>query len=83
MVWGLYRCRTNIRKMPRCHRRREYLGPKNGGWVPRPRDTESHGNKWICVPVATTGSLIDYRIRHMEAAGFKEFPKDTAGFLEL
>ncbi|MBR7560077.1 extracellular solute-binding protein, partial [Mycobacterium tuberculosis] len=35
------------------------------------------------IPVATTGALLNYRISACEKAGFKEFPKDTAGFLEL
>src|ERR1044072_9455049 len=41
------------------------------------------GNKWIGIPGATTGGLMNYRISAMEKAGFKEFPKDTGGFLEL
>ena len=41
------------------------------------------GAKWIGLPVAATGALMNYRITAMEKAGFKEFPKDTAGFLEL
>ncbi len=60
-----------------------YLGSKYGGWVPAGEAYGKSGGKWICVPVALAGELMNYRISSMEKAGFKEFPKDTAGFLEL
>jgi multiple sugar transport system substrate-binding protein len=84
MVWGLYslphlfpdKCldMTDVA---------DYLGKKYGGWTPSAEAYGKSGNKWIGIPVATTGSLVNYRISAMEKAGFKEFPKDTAGFLEL
>jgi multiple sugar transport system substrate-binding protein len=84
MVWGLYslphlfpdKCLdvTDVAN---------YLGGKYGGWVPSAEKYGRSGNKWICVAVATTGSLMNYRVAACEKAGFKEFPKDTAGFLEL
>jgi multiple sugar transport system substrate-binding protein len=84
MVWGLYslphlfpdKCLdvTDVAN---------YLGKKYGGWVPSAEQYCKLGNKWIGIPVATTGSLMNYRISACEKAGFKEFPKDTGGFLEL
>ena len=41
------------------------------------------GDKWIGIPVATTGGFMNYRKSAAEKAGFKEFPKDFPGFLEL
>src|SRR5690606_41641915 len=41
------------------------------------------GDKWIGIPIATTGALVAYRKSAVEKAGFKEFPKDLAGFSEL
>ncbi|MFO1146924.1 MAG: ABC transporter substrate-binding protein [Alsobacter sp.] len=61
----------------------EYLGKKYGGWVPSAEATGKSGGKWIAIPVAVNGGYMNYRISAMEKAGFKEFPKDTAGFLEL
>jgi multiple sugar transport system substrate-binding protein len=61
----------------------EYLGKKYGGWVPSCEATGKSGGKWIAIPVAVNGGYMNYRISAMEKAGFKEFPKDTAGFLEL
>ena len=78
------RCRTCSR--PKCLDLTDvanYLGKKYGGWTPSAEAYGKSGNKWIGIPVATTGGLINYRISSMEKAGFKEFPKDTAGFLEL
>lgn len=84
MVWGLYslphlfpdKCldMTDVAN---------YLGAKYGGWAPSAEAYGKSGDKWIGIPVATTGGLMNYRISAMEKAGFKEFPKDTAGFLEL
>ncbi len=84
MVWGLY-------SLPHLFPEKcldmtdvaNYLGKKYGGWT---QSAELYGKskgKWICVPVATTGGLMTYRKSAMEKSGFKEFPKDTAGFLEL
>ena len=62
----------------------EYLGKKYGGWFPSAEQYgKTAGGKWICIPVAYAGGYINYRISSMNKAGFKEFPKDTAGFLEL
>jgi multiple sugar transport system substrate-binding protein len=60
-----------------------YLGKKYGGWVPTAETYGKSGGKWIAIPIAYNGNVINYRISAIEKAGFKEVPKDTAGFLEL
>jgi multiple sugar transport system substrate-binding protein len=60
-----------------------YLGKKYGGWVPTAETYGKSGGKWIDIPVAYNGNVINYRQSMIEKAGFKEIPKDTAGFLEL
>ena len=84
MVWGLYslphlfpqKCidQTDVA---------DYLGKKYGGWTPAAEMYGKSGGKWIGIPIATTGGLMNYRISSMQKAGFKEFPTDTASFLEL
>ena len=84
MVWGLY-------SLPHLFPEKcldmtdvaDYLGGKYGGWTKAAELYGKSGSKWIGLPVATTGALVNYRITACEKAGFKEFPKDTAGFLEL
>ncbi len=84
MVWGLY-------SLPHLFPAKcldvtdvaDYLGKAHGGWFPSAEKYGKSGGKWIAIPIATTGALINYRIAACEKAGFKEFPKDTAGFLEL
>jgi multiple sugar transport system substrate-binding protein len=61
----------------------DYLGKKYGGWVPTAVTYGKSGGKWIAIPIAYNGNVINYRISAIEKAGFKEVPKDTAGFLEL
>ncbi len=60
-----------------------YLGKKYGGWVPTAEVYGKNKGKWIAIPVAYNGNVINYRISMIQKAGFKEIPKDTAGFLEL
>ncbi|MBK9133845.1 MAG: carbohydrate ABC transporter substrate-binding protein [Betaproteobacteria bacterium] len=60
-----------------------YLGKKYGGWVPSAETYGKSGGKWIAIPVAYNGNVINFRQSMIEKAGFKEMPKDTAGFLEL
>ncbi|MEH2509678.1 multiple sugar transport system substrate-binding protein [Nitrobacteraceae bacterium AZCC 1564] len=84
MVWGLY-------SLPHLFPEKcadvtdvaTYLGGKYGGWAPSADAYGKSKGKWIGIPVACTGALMNYRISAMEKAGFKEFPKDNAGFLEL
>jgi multiple sugar transport system substrate-binding protein len=62
----------------------EYLGKKYGGWYPVcemfGRDYQS--KRWIALPVGSAGICINYRISHVQAAGFEKVPDDLAGFLE-
>lgn len=61
-----------------------YLGKKYGGWVPTAETYgKGPGGKWIAIPVAYNGNVINYRQSMIEKAGFKEIPKDNAGFLQL
>jgi multiple sugar transport system substrate-binding protein len=60
-----------------------YLGKKYGGWVSTAQTYGMNKGKWIAIPAAYNGNVINYRQSMIEKAGFKEIPKDTAGFLEL
>ncbi|ESY67379.1 ABC transporter substrate-binding protein [Mesorhizobium sp. LNHC252B00] len=60
-----------------------YLGKKYGGWYDGPKQYAAHEGKFIGLPLATIGNAIVYRESWVKEAGFAEFPKDTAGFLEL
>jgi multiple sugar transport system substrate-binding protein len=62
----------------------DYLGKKYGGWAATAETYgKGAGGKWIAIPVAYNGNVINFRQSMIEKAGFKEVPKDTAGFLEL
>lgn len=61
----------------------DYLGKKYGGWYDGPRQYATREGKFLGLPLATIGNAIVYRESWMKEAGFSEFPKDTAGFLEL
>jgi len=61
----------------------EYLGNAHGGWYPGLEGYAKRDGKFIALPLCAIGNAIVYRDSHMKAAGFNEFPKDTAGFLEL
>ena len=70
MVWGLYslphlfpaKCldQTDVAN---------YLGKKYGGWVPSAETYGKSGGKWIALPVAYNGNIINYRQSMIEAAG--------------
>src|ERR1700753_1987351 len=84
MVWGLYslpflfpnKC-TDMTDVA------EYLGKKCGGGADSGKAYGMYNGKWIGVPVAATGGLVNYRMSAAEKAGHKEFPKDLAGFADL
>ncbi|MFV0474376.1 MAG: ABC transporter substrate-binding protein [Pikeienuella sp.] len=59
------------------------LGEQHGGWYDGLEGYARQGDSFIAVPLCAIGNAICYRNSHMEAAGFSEFPTDTAGFLEL
>ncbi|KAA0968988.1 carbohydrate ABC transporter substrate-binding protein [Aureimonas fodinaquatilis] len=61
----------------------EYLGARDGGWYPGLEGYAKRDDKFIALPLCAIGNAICYRDSHMKAAGFSEFPNDTAGFLEL
>lgn len=84
MVWGLYslpflfpsKCvdMTDVA---------DYLGAKCGGWTASGEAYGKLNGKWIGIPVAATGGLVNYRISAIEKAGHKAFPNDLAGFADL
>ncbi|MEH2469715.1 multiple sugar transport system substrate-binding protein [Nitrobacteraceae bacterium AZCC 2161] len=84
MVWGLYslpflfpsKC-ADVTDVA------DYLGKKCGGWATSGQQYGKLGDKWIGIPVAATGGLVNYRIAAAEKAGHKEFPKDLGGLLDL
>jgi multiple sugar transport system substrate-binding protein len=84
MVWGLYslpflfpsKC-LDVTDVA------DYLGKKNGGWTDSGKGYGIMGNKWIGIPVAATGGLVNYRVGAAEKAGHKTFPDDLAGFQDL
>lgn len=61
----------------------DYLGGKYGGWYDGPKDYATREGRMVGLPLATIGNAIVYRESWVKEAGFSEFPKDTAGFLEL
>ena len=61
----------------------EYLGKKYGPWYPSALAYGKSRGRWIAVPLGSGGNCMNYRESHVKAAGFKEFPKDTDGFLKL
>jgi multiple sugar transport system substrate-binding protein len=84
MVWGLHSLPQLFpEKCVEMGDVADYLGKKYGGWYSAPELTCKYKGKWIAIPVAINGGYINYRISAMEKAGFKTFPGDTAGFLEL
>lgn len=60
----------------------DYLGKKYGGWVDSAQQYGKSGNKWISMPICYSGNLINYRVSHMQKAGFSKFPTTTDEFLE-
>jgi len=60
-----------------------HLGKTYGGWVDSAKTYGMSKGKWIALPVAYNGNVINYRQSMIEKAGFKSIPGDTAGFLEL
>jgi multiple sugar transport system substrate-binding protein len=59
----------------------DYLGKKYDGWVPSAIAYGKSGNRWIDIPVAYNGNVMNVRKASMEKAGFKAFPKTTDEFL--
>ena len=40
------------------------------------------GSRWIGIPIAFAGSIINYRISPLRKAGYVKFPETTAEFLD-
>ena len=84
MVWGLYSLPFLFpAKCVDMSDVADHLGKVAGGWF---ESGEAYGKldgKWIGIPVAATGGLVNYRISAMEKAGHKEFPNDLASFADL
>ena len=59
------------------------IAAANGGWYEGPRLYAVKDDEFIAMPLCAIGNAICYRDSHMKAAGFTEFPEDSAGFLEL
>ena len=84
MFWGLYSLPHLFpTKLVEVTDVANYLGKKYGGWVATAETYGKSGGKWIAIPVAYNGNVINYRQSMIEKAGFKEIPKDTAGFMQL
>jgi multiple sugar transport system substrate-binding protein len=61
----------------------DYLGRKYGGWAPSAIVYgKGTGNRWIGIPRAFAGSIINYRISSLRKAGYSKFPETTAEFLD-
>src|SRR6201994_2739835 len=45
-----------------------YLGQKGGGWAPSGQAYGKYEGKWIGIPVAATGALMNYRVAAMVKA---------------
>lgn len=61
----------------------EYLGGKYGGWYETCRTYGMRDKKWIALPQGIIGSCINYRISHLQKAGFEKSPTDLPNFLKL
>ncbi|WNV09479.1 ABC transporter substrate-binding protein [Tardiphaga sp. 709] len=84
MVWGLYSLPFLFpTKCMDVSDVADYLGKKNGGWAESGKQYGIYNGKWIGVPVAATGGLVNYRVAAAEKAGHKTFPEDLAGFQDL
>ena len=84
IVWGLYSLPFLFpEKCADMTDVADYLAKKCGGWADSGKAYGTLGNKWIGIPVAATGALVNYRVKAAEKAGHKEFPKDLAGFADL
>jgi multiple sugar transport system substrate-binding protein len=84
LAWGLHTLPqlfpTKVLKMNDVA---DYLGKKYGGWTDAAAKTCKKGDDWLGIPIATVGGYMTYRKSATDKAGFKEFPKDFPGFLEM
>ncbi len=61
----------------------DYLGPKYGGWYPIAETYSKRGDKWLSIPYVFGGNFLNYRISHVQKAGFEGIPDNTDDFLKL
>jgi len=84
LAWGLHTLPqlfpTKVLKMNDVA---DYLGKKYGGWTDAAAKTCKLGDDWLGIPVANNGGYMTYRKSATDKAGFKDFPKDFPGFLEM
>jgi multiple sugar transport system substrate-binding protein len=82
MFWGLYSLPHLFpTKVVDVSDVADYLGKKYGGWVPSAVTYGKSGNKWIGIPVAYNGNVMNFRKSSSQKAGFSTFPKTTDEFL--
>jgi multiple sugar transport system substrate-binding protein len=60
-----------------------YLAEKYGGWYDAVKAYCMTGGRWIALGMGFPTSCVVYRESMVKAAGFKEIPRDLAGFLKL
>jgi multiple sugar transport system substrate-binding protein len=61
----------------------EHLGSKYGGWYEVAEFYGKRDGRWISLPFVFSGNLINYRISHVQEAGFDGVPDNTDDFLRL
>jgi len=84
MVWGTHALPQLFpTKVVKMNDVADYLGKKYGGWSDGPARTVKSGDDWLGIPIATVGGYLTYRKSATDKAGFKDFPKDFPGFLEM
>jgi multiple sugar transport system substrate-binding protein len=83
-VWGLYSLPHLFPdKLVDLTDLADKLGSEHGGWVDSAVAYGKSGDKWIAIPVAYNGNMINYSQSAVKEAGYDGVPEDTAGFLEL
>lgn len=60
-----------------------YLGEKYGGWRALARAYGMRRDRWISLPMGSTGGPAIWRTSALREAGFESVPNDHAGFLRL
>lgn len=72
LFWGLYSLlHLFLQKCVDVSDVADYLGKKYGGWGRLAVKYGKSGDKWIAVPVCYSGALMNYRVSHMQKAGFQ------------
>jgi multiple sugar transport system substrate-binding protein len=61
----------------------DWIGKRGGGWFPIAELYGKRAGKWNSIPATISGNLMNYRISHMQKAGFEKFPDNLPEFLKL